>query len=164
MKKLIIIFYLFFAPAILYAQQSDIANASTKPGLTRAELIFAQQQYKEMMKCDTYKAREELREKKADMNNGNKLPLPNPTKFDGGIGYRKTLKAWYVENLPKTKYKSVDDAMADFDLLASLTEKMGKQFPKVFEAFRKATKEQLEVILEPEFQKGFDKRYEVKKN
>ncbi|QYJ68871.1 hypothetical protein [Flavobacterium litorale] len=153
MKYLVLFF--FFA-ITLNAQSVDIAQDSIGKGLSESELQIAKQQYLEMIQTDNYiQYKKNIKVMVQKLNGLQMFPqekldeyLANGKKIEE-LSIEEYRKKWLEENIKKTDFKSVEEALKFYKSTEVLLEKTQKSYEKLYQFIAKANIEQIKEITLP---------------
>ncbi|NUY80523.1 hypothetical protein HUK80_06420 [Flavobacterium sp. MAH-1] len=140
---------LLFVFSQIHAQ---IGNENLSQGLTEQELTKAKEDYKQMMKTETWVNNHKLTKDFANKTNAVLLKSPTPPKD------RESLIQLLEQNLGQTQFKSISEAK---DYIAKMDEseaKMKAENKELFEMMSRATQTQRREIAKPFFELSMKER------
>ncbi|MBF6640217.1 hypothetical protein IVB69_01865 [Flavobacterium sp. J49] len=136
------IFIIIFFISINSNAQNNIDEKETKVGLTEVEFEKAKEDYLNMTLTETYKANKIIITKLIGKLNG--LATPKD------LSDENVWLNWVTENLSKTKFKNIDEAIKLRKLYVESFQKQWNENADLYQIMKKATLEQIHEILKPE--------------
>lgn len=140
--KNLIAFFIYFITIITQAQSTnEIKSHTPRRGLSQNELAHAVDLYVKLTKTDAYLERSQKMEVLNRNIRGLELPQAE-VNFDW--------KKYFAENLDKTKFRTAEEASTLMERNIELTFQIVKENEEVYSLMKRATREQLGQILQPE--------------
>ena len=143
MKKVFFIIFIIAINLSVYSQLNKNLTLTEKSELSKTEFLIAKQAYLKMSYSEDYKKKRET-----IIAIAVKIGI---NKSFNSIANFEEFEIWIKENIQYTKFKSIDEAKDLMKLSFDLEEKLEIDYPDAFKYLKKASREQLTEIVEPDF-------------